>query len=198
MKRIVLLAATCILLAQQLSANTWLKSYTAAQKKAKEKNALIFVDLFADWCGWCHKMEEEVFPAEAFQKATENKVLLRLNTEDAGEGTKVSQQFGVTSLPTFLLLTPNGTVAGVIRGYYPAGEFVKALSDTEAKYKEFVKRAATEDSIAKNYDKRLDLAKEFRARYELPESEERFKKLTTEAGVPQKIRDEAYYELALT
>ncbi len=198
MKRIVLLAATCILLAQQLSANTWLKSYTAAQKKAKEKNALIFVDLFADWCGWCHKMEEEVFPAEAFQKATENKVLLRLNTEDAGEGTKVSQQFGVTSLPTFLLLTPNGTVAGVIRGYYPAGEFVKALSDTEAKYKEFVKRAATEDSITKNYDKRLDLAKEFRARYELPESEERFKKLTTEAGVPQKIRDEAYYELALT
>ncbi len=198
MKRIVLLAATCILFAQQLSANTWLKSYTAAQKKAKEKNALIFVDLFADWCGWCHKMEEEVFPAEAFQKATENKVLLRLNTEDAGEGTKVSQQFGVTSLPTFLLLTPNGTVAGVIRGYYPAGEFVKALSDTEAKYKEFVKRAATEDSIAKNYDKRLDLAKEFRARYELPESEERFKKLTTEAGVPQKIRDEAYYELALT
>jgi len=198
LKRIVLLAATCILFAQQLSANTWLKSYTAAQKKAKEKNALIFVDLFADWCGWCHKMEEEVFPAEAFQKATENKVLLRLNTEDAGEGTKVSQQFGVTSLPTFLLLTPNGTVAGVIRGYYPAGEFVKALSDTEAKYKEFVKRAATEDSIAKNYDKRLDLAKEFRARYELPESEERFKKLTTEAGVPQKIRDEAYYELALT
>jgi len=198
LKRIVLLAATCILLAQQLSANTWLKSYTAAQKKAKEKNALIFVDLFADWCGWCHKMEEEVFPAEAFQKATENKVLLRLNTEDAGEGTKVSQQFGVTSLPTFLLLTPNGTVAGVIRGYYPAGEFVKALSDTEAKYKEFVKRAATEDSITKNYDKRLDLAKEFRARYELPESEERFKKLTTEAGVPQKIRDEAYYELALT
>jgi thioredoxin-related protein len=198
LKRTVLLAATCILLAQQLSANAWLKSYTAAQKKAKEKNALIFVDLFADWCGWCHKMEEEVFPAEAFQKATENKVLLRLNTEDAGEGTKVSQQFGVTSLPTFLLLTPKGTVAGVIRGYYPANEFVKAISDTESKYKDFVKRAATEDSIAKNYDKRLDLAKEFRARYELPESEERFKKLTAEAGVPQRIRDEAYYELALT
>jgi len=199
LKRTVLLAATCILLiAQQLSANTWLKSYAAAQKKAKDKNALIFVDLFADWCGWCHKMEEEVFPAEAFQKATENKVLLRLNTEDAGEGTKVSQQFGVTSLPTFLLLTPKGTVAGVIRGYYPANEFVKAISDTESKYKDFVTRAASEDSIATNYDKRLDLAKEFRARYELPESEERFKKLTTEAGVPQKIRDEAYYELALT
>ena len=57
------------------------------------------------------------------QKATDNKVLLRLNTEDAGEGTKLAQDFGVTSLPTFLLLTPQGTVAGTIRGY--------AVSDTK-------------------------------------------------------------------
>jgi thioredoxin-related protein len=187
-----------MLLAQQLSAAVWLKSLPAAQKKAKQKKALIFVDLFADWCGWCHKMEQEVFPSEVFQKVTENKILLRLNTEDGGEGANVSQRFGITSLPTFLLLTPEGTIAGMIRGYFPANEFAKTIADTEAHYKDFLKRVADEPSISKDFPKRLDLAKEFQTRYELAESEARFKKLIGEPGAPQKIRDEAYYELAHT
>src|SRR5216684_945258 len=198
LRRILVLAATAMLLTQQVFAGPWLKSLTTAQKKAKEQHALIFVDLFADWCGWCHKMEQEVFPSEAFQKATGNKILLRLNTEDSGEGTRLAQQFGVTTLPTFLLLTPEGTIAGMLHGYLPTNDFVKYLNDTESKYKEFVKRVASESSFAADYSKRLDLAREFRARWALTESESRLKKLTAEQGVPADIRDQAYYELAFT
>ena len=198
LRRTLVLAAAAMLLSQQVFAGTWLKSLTVAQKKAKEANQLIFVDLFAEWCGWCHKMEREVFPSEAFQKATDNKVLLRLNTEDSGEGTKLAQQFSVTTLPTFLLLTPEGTIAGVLHGYLPTNDFVKYLNETEGKYKEFVKRVANEGSIARDYNKRLDLAKEFRARSAFADSESRMKKLTYEDGVPADVRDQAYYELALT
>lgn len=198
MKKTLLLTAILALGSQQLSAAPWLKSLPAAQKKAKDQKALIFVDLFADWCGWCHKMEQEVFPSEVFQKATDNKVLLRLNTEDNGEGSKLSQKFGITTLPTFLLLTPDGAMAGMIRGYAPAADFVRILNDTESSYKDFLKRVANEDSIARDYGKRLDLAREFRSRYELAESEARLRKLTTEFGVPANIRDAAYYELAMT
>lgn len=187
-----------MLLTPQVFAGPWLKSLPTAQKKAKEQNELILVDMFAEWCGWCHKMEQEVFPSEAFQKATDGKILLRLNTEDNGEGTKMAQKFGVTSLPTFLLLNADGTLAGIIRGYYPANDFVRALGETESKYKDFKKRVATENSFSTDYAKRLELAREFRARYALPESETRLKKLTTEPGVPANIRDDAFYELALT
>ncbi|HEY6843214.1 MAG TPA: thioredoxin fold domain-containing protein [Thermoanaerobaculia bacterium] len=197
-KRILLLAAVATLLTQQVFAGPWLKSLVAAKKKAKEQNELIFVDLFADWCGWCHKMEQEVFPAEAFQKATDNKVLLRLNTEDGGEGTKLAQDFSITSLPTFLLLTPDGSIAGTIRGYFPADQFVQVLRDTEKSYRDFEKQVAQESSFGTNYSKRLELAKAFRSRYALAESEARFKKLATEPGVPADIRDSAYYELAFT
>jgi thioredoxin-related protein len=198
LKRTLLLAAAATLITQQLFAGSWLTSLAAAQKKAKQQKTLIFVDLFAEWCGWCHKMEQEVFPTEVFQKATDDKVLLRLNTEDNGEGTKLSQKFGISSLPTFLLLTPEGTVAGMIRGYAPSKEFVRILGDTEGQYKVFLKRISDEPSISKDYAKRLDLAKEFRHRFYLPESESRLKKLTTEFGVPLKVRDDAYYELAMT
>jgi thioredoxin-related protein len=171
---------------------------TAAQKSAKEKNQLIFVDMFADWCGWCHRFEQEVFPSMVFQQATDDMVLLRLNTEDNGEGTQLARKYQVTSLPTFLVLAPDLSVAGIIRGYAPPNDFVKMLKDTRGKYDEFAKRVQNESAIAKDYSKRLELAKEFATRGSYDKSDVRLKKLTAEKGVPAPIRDAAYYELAVS
>lgn len=198
MKRFVLIVAAVVLLAPQSFAGPWIKSLADAQKKAKTANRFIFVDLFADWCGWCHRMEQEVFPSETFQKATDDMVLLRLNTEDGGEGTKLSQRFQVSSLPTFLVLTPEDSVVGVIHGYAPAKEFVGELQKTRAKYSDFMKRASSEASFASDYQKRFDLALEFTQHFAFPQSEARFRKLTSEAKVPDAIRDRAYYELAVS
>src|ERR1700719_4730572 len=72
----------------------WLKSLSEAEHDAQANNQLIFVDLFADWCGWCHRVEQEVIPSQQFQNATRSLVLLRLNTEDGGgDGNKVEQRY---------------------------------------------------------------------------------------------------------
>ena len=198
MKRFVLIVAAIVLLTPQSFAGTWNKSYADAQKKAKSANRLIFVDLFADWCGWCHRMEQEVFPSETFQKATDNMVLLRLNTEDGADGTKLSQRFNVTSLPTFLILTADDGVAGVIHGYAPAKEFVTQMQSTETRYRDFLKRASNEESFANDYQKRFDLALEFTQHFAFTQSEARFRKLTSDPKAPANIRDRAYYELAVS
>jgi thioredoxin-related protein len=198
MKRLVLVAAAALLVAQQAAAGPWLNSLVAAQKKAKEKNQLIFVDLFAEWCGWCHRFEQEVIPSQAFQQATDKMVLLRLNTEDGAEGTKLARDLGITSLPTFLLLTNDTMIAGTLRGYAPAPDFARLLADAEQKFVEFKKRMASEESISKEYPKRLELARDIRSRYGLALAEARFRKLSDEPGVPVNIRDEAWYELAVT
>src|SRR5688572_31047069 len=112
-RRIVLLVVLALTLTTPAFAGAgWHKNVAAAQKVAKEKNQLILVDMFAEWCGWCHRFEREVFPSEAFQKATGDIVLLRLDTEDGKEGTQMARKYGVTSLPTFVLLTPDMTMAG--------------------------------------------------------------------------------------
>jgi len=197
LKRFGLAVAVIVLLAPQTFAGVWNKSYADAQKKAKSGNRLIFVDLFADWCGWCHKMEQEVFPSETFQKATDDMVLLRLNTEDGGDGTKLAQRFNVNSLPTFLILTADDSVAGVLRGYAPAKEFVNEMKVTQGKYTDFQKRAAAEPTFANDYKKRFDLALEFTEHFAFPQSEARFRKLTSDPKTPADIRDRAYYELAV-
>jgi len=184
-----------VLAPQTFAGSTWLKTTAAAQKEAKEKKQLILVDMFAEWCGWCHRFEKEVFPSKAFQDATADMVLLRLNTEDGKEGTQMSRKFGITSLPTFLLLTPELTSAGMIRGYAPPEPFAKSLKEARVSHAEFKKRLKNESKL--DYFQRLNLAKELNARADSDEAMPRLRKLMTEKGVPAAVRDQAYYELAV-
>ena len=116
MRRILFLATLILLIAIPSFAAPvpWIKSLATAQRVAKEKKQMIFVDLFAQWCGWCHRWEADVYPTDVFQKATSNMVLLRLDTEDGSDGTKFAQRYEVTSLPTFLILNFDMTVVGAI------------------------------------------------------------------------------------
>ncbi len=199
MKRPLLIGLVALALSSQAFAGgVWHKSVDAAQKKAKEKKQLILVDMFAEWCGWCHRFEREVFPSQVFQEATEDIVLLRLDTEDKGEGTTLARKYGVTQLPTFVLLAPDLSIAGMIRGYAPPAEFVKMLKETRGKYDSFTQKVAAEPKFGKDYAKHLDLAKEFVERTAFDKSEPRLKKLMTEKGVPAAIRDDAYYHLAMS
>ncbi|MEO8036798.1 MAG: tetratricopeptide repeat protein, partial [Acidobacteriota bacterium] len=113
-------------------------------------------------------------------------------------GTKLARQFNVSSLPTFLLITGDGTLAGMIRGYAPPKEFVQSMKDAENRYTIFVDSVKKEPMIAKDYRKRLDLAIEFGQRQDFPGSEIRFKKLIADSKAPVDIRDEAYFNLAVT
>ncbi|HXH40555.1 MAG TPA: thioredoxin family protein [Thermoanaerobaculia bacterium] len=198
MKRTALLAVAVLLFVQQAVASPWLKDIASAQKKAKEKNQLIFVDLFADWCGWCHRFEQEVIPSQAFQTSTDKMVLLRLNTEDGKDGTRFAQQFSINSLPTFLVLNSDLMVAGMIKGYIPSTEIAKTIGEVQTKYGDFIKRVADEPNFSKDYAKRLALAKEFEARAAYAQSETRLQKLVGESALPAGVRDDAYFELALT
>ena len=66
---IILVAVLAV--AATAEAGRWKNSLGEAQKLARDKDQLILVDMYADWCGWCKKMAREVFPSEAFQKGTE-------------------------------------------------------------------------------------------------------------------------------
>ena len=127
MKKLAIVAALALAVSSTASASPWIKSFAQAQQKAKTKNQHIFVDLFADWCGWCHRFEQDVIPSQAFQQATDDMVLLRLNTEDQGDGTSFARRYSVTSLPTFLILDKDAIIVGIIRGYQVPADFANSI-----------------------------------------------------------------------
>jgi len=71
------------------------------------------------------------------------------------------------------------------------------MKESEKRYGDFLQRAASEPTYAKDFQKRFDLANEFRMRYSLPKAENRFKVLTNEKGIPVNLRDESFYQLGL-
>ena len=191
MKRTLVALSILLLLGSTAHAATFLKKVDEAKAAAKASNKLIFVDFFAEWCGWCHRFEREIVPSEAFQNATKNMVLLRVDTEDRGEGTAFARKYSVSRLPTFVVLTSDGTVAAVVQGYAPAAEFVERMNGELAKYQKL--KADLKAESTRTPQQRLDLATELTARLDYAAAIPRLRKLA-ESG-PAGVREEAAFVL---
>jgi len=123
-----------------LAAEGWLTDFEAAKKQAAEKNLPILVDFSgSDWCGWCIKLDNEVFSQDEFKDYAEENLVLFLadfprskpQPEDIQKQNKaLSQKYGVRGFPTVLLLNAGGEVLGRT-GYQRGGPeaYVKHLKD---------------------------------------------------------------------
>lgn len=74
--------------------------------KAKQANKLIYMDVYASWCGPCKMMARDVFPhPEAGKKYNELFINFKIDAEK-GEGRAVAAKYAVSSYPTNLYIDP--------------------------------------------------------------------------------------------
>ncbi|MDE0839970.1 MAG: thioredoxin family protein, partial [Kiritimatiellae bacterium] len=102
----------------------------AAKKLAAEKNIPILADFSgSDWCGWCVKLDKEVFQKDAFKTYAKDNVVLFLadfphKTKQADAVKKqnkgLAETYKVQGFPTVLLLGADGKLLGRT-GYKPGG-----------------------------------------------------------------------------
>lgn len=116
----------------------WLTSLADAKAEAAKRKVPILVDFSgSDWCGWCIKLDEEVFSTPVFKEyAAKNLVLLlvdfpRAKPQDAGtkkQNQALVDKFGVEGFPTILLLDENEKLIART-SYQPGGgeNYVKHL-----------------------------------------------------------------------
>ena len=96
----------------------WMTDFEAAQVKAKAENKPMLLDFTgSDWCGWCIKLDKEVFGEAAFKDyAAAELVLVELDfprskgqsAELKAQNEALAKQYGVRGFPTILLLSPDG------------------------------------------------------------------------------------------
>jgi thiol-disulfide isomerase/thioredoxin len=124
----------------------WLTDLEAARAQAAASDKLLLVDLFAEWCAWCHALEKSVFPDPTFQAFVADRfVLVKVDTEDEGVGSDLKQRFRVGSLPTTLILDPDLVEVGSVPGFHRPADFVTALGEQLAAWKAFQARAAEDE-----------------------------------------------------
>jgi len=146
--KMVLIIAVMMTLSLQLFASGagWITNYKEAIKIAKKKNIPILVDFSgSDWCGWCVKLDQEVFSKKKFKEyAKKNFVLLLVDFPRAGsqsaelkiQNKKLAQKFKIKGFPTILVIDATGKQIAK-GGYIPGGPkaFIKFLDGVKSKIK---------------------------------------------------------------
>jgi protein disulfide-isomerase len=133
MKRFLITIASLVAfsVASMAAESGWLTDYEAAKKQAKEENKPILINFTGtDWCGWCIKIEKEIFSKEEFKAyAKENLILMEVdfpekkkqNDEVKAQNKKLDKEFKIEGYPTIFLIDAEGKKLSEDIGYREGG-----------------------------------------------------------------------------
>jgi thiol-disulfide isomerase/thioredoxin len=117
-----------ITVSARADAINWETSYDTALEKAKKDKKLVMVDVYADWCGWCKKLDRDTYSDKTVQETlVKNFVAVKINPEKSKRDGELAKQFGTHGYPHIVFLDDSGKKFGEISGYQPAGQFQKSL-----------------------------------------------------------------------
>lgn len=128
----VLLALCAAALAQEPGVS-WQTDLGQARELAAQSGRLVLVHFWADWCKPCMRLEEEVFRHPQVASALEaNYVPVKLHADQHPDQ---ARRFGVTSLPTDVILTPQGEVLTKTNSPMTAGAYLKQMGEIATAYR---------------------------------------------------------------
>jgi len=112
------------------AADSWATDFEKAKAAAVKDGKDLLMDFTgSDWCGWCIRLQEEVFSKDAFQQeAPKHFVLVELDFPQGKEQSealkqqneKLQLEYGVEGFPSIILADAQGRPYAVT-GYEPGG-----------------------------------------------------------------------------
>lgn len=122
----------------------WMTDFDKALEKAKAEQKMVLLDFTgSDWCGWCIKLNKEVFSTKEFKDyAKENLVLVevdfprskKLSAKLQKQNDELMKRYGIRGFPTIIVLDSEGETVGKL-GYMEGGPepFVSELQKLQKK-----------------------------------------------------------------
>jgi thioredoxin-related protein len=132
MKKLVLgtIAALALISATAAESVNWLTDLPKAQAAAKAEKKLVLLDFTgSDWCGWCIKLNKEVFSQPEFAEyAKKNLVCVevdfpskkKLSAEQKQANDALAKKYKIEGYPTIVVLDGDGKKVGEL-GYMKGG-----------------------------------------------------------------------------
>jgi thioredoxin-related protein len=133
--------------AAESAPDIWMTDFKAASEKALAESKYLLMDFTgSDWCGWCIRLDKEVFSQKEFKDfAADKLVLLKLDfprrktlpDETKKQNAELAQKYRVQGYPTILILSPAGNLVKQT-GYLEGGaaayvEHLKGILAAEKK-----------------------------------------------------------------
>ncbi len=133
----------------------WLTSLDTAMEQAAAQNKLIFMDVYAEWCGPCKMLASETFPAPEVIKALEAYIPLKI---DSDKQPQVASRYRVRGVPTLFVLTAQGAVIHEQSGFMPPAGFLEFLQTAQSRLEAIARLEEEVRQEPDNVKKALELA----------------------------------------
>ena len=104
----------------------WEHDVQGALRSAADGNRVVVVDVYTDWCGWCKRMDKDIYSDPQVAALGREAVFLKLNAEDQREGQRFAREHGVRGYPTTIIMDSRGRALQKEAGYMsPPAAFVQ-------------------------------------------------------------------------
>ena len=102
----------------------WTASFDKAFQAAQEKKMPVMIDVYTDWCGWCKKLDKDVYTANGVVELSKKFICLKLNPDkDKAHG----ELFKVEGYPTIIFTSADQKELHRVVGYRPAQGFQQEM-----------------------------------------------------------------------
>ena len=135
------------------------QGWDSGLRDAKQSGRPVLVDVYTEWCGWCKRMDRDVYAdPQVRDYLSRHYVTVKLDAE-AGDAARyegkqltsrsLAARFRVSGYPTTIFLRPDGEHLVKVPGYVPADRFLTLLRyigdghyERGESFEEFSKRSA--------------------------------------------------------
>lgn len=102
----------------------WIYSLSDGLKLAQEKNKLLMVYFYANWCSQCKKLDRDTYIDPEVIKLSYDFISVKVNTDENPDDTKTYKVIGP---PTIVFLNSKGEIIEKVIGYRESKDLISIM-----------------------------------------------------------------------